>query len=146
MANQQNETLIHRMLDLMDQPQLPSDYEQLFDPNYENHSGAQFSDGPQGYKALYNFWHGSFSDLHTTVQQLFSEGDFVAAHWHLHGTHAGEFLGTPPTGKQIDIRITGLWRCHNGKIAEAWVTPDRLALYEQIGIVKTPDMSQRRAA
>lgn len=145
MANPQNESVIRRMLGFMDQPQLPSDYEQMFDPNYEDHSPMP-GGGPQGFKEIYNFWHGPFSNVRTTVDQLFSDGDYVAAHWHLQGTHTGEFFGTPPTGKAVDVSVTGIFRCRNGKIADAWINPDRLGLMQQLGIVKAPDMQQRRAA
>ncbi len=148
MANQQNETLIRRMLEIQNQPQLPSDYQQMIDPSFENRTPLGFTTGhgPQGIQDVYNFWHGPFSDVRLTIDQLFSDGDYVGAHWRVRGTHTGDFFGTKPTGKQFDVHVTGIFRCRNGKIVEAWVNPDRLGLMQQIGIVKAQDMSQRRAA
>ena len=146
MANSQNEALVRRMLEIMNQTQLPTDYAQLFDSGYDNHAPMGFVRGPQGFKELYDFWHMPFSDLRLTVEKLFSDGDFVAAHWRIRGTHTGEFFGTQPTGKPIDVSVTGIFRCHSGKVAEAWVNPDRLGLMQQIGIVQAPGMEQRRAA
>lgn len=146
MANQQNEALIRRMLEMMNQPQLPPDFEQYFEPGFDSHVAIEGASGPQGYRAVYNFWHGPFPDVHMTVDHLFSDGDYVGAHWQVRGTHTGDFFGTPPTGKQVDVSVTGIFRCRNGKIAEGWVNPDRFGLMQQLGIVKAPDMSRRRAA
>lgn len=145
MANQQNETLVRRLLELMDQPQLPSDYTQLFDPHFKGHYPIP-GGAPEEFKDVYNFWHGPFPDVRMTVEQMLSDGDLVAAHWMVHGTNTGNFFGNKPTGKKIDISVTGIFRCHNGKIAEAWIDPDRLGVMEQLGIVEPRDIRQRRAA
>jgi predicted ester cyclase len=146
-ANPQNEAIVRRMLDFINQHQLPSDYEQIFDPGYDNHAPLGTRRGPEGFKDIYNFWHGPLSDLRLRIEQLFSDGDFVGAQWRVTGTHTGEFFGTKPTGKPIDVMVTGIFRCHNGKVAEAWVTPDRLGMMQQLGIVPAPgNMPQQRAA
>ncbi len=146
MANPQNEATVRRVLEFMNQPQFPTDYEQYFDPSFEGHVPIPSARGPQGYRDIYNFWHGAFPDVHATIQQLFSDGDYVGAHWQIRGTHTRDFFGTPPTGKQVEVSATGIFRCRNGKIVEGWVNPDQLGLMQQLGIVKAPDMSQRRAA
>jgi predicted ester cyclase len=77
-----------------------------------------------------------FPNLRFAVEDLIAEGDRVWLRWTLHGTHLGEFLGTPPTGKAIYLDdLFDIFRVANGKLVE--VTPhwgcQYVKLFEQIG-------------
>ena len=149
MANPQNEALVHRVLDLLSQPQLPPDFDQIIDPSWENHAPIQLPRGHQGFKGLHDFWHQGFSDFKMTMEKMVSDGDYVADHFRIRGTHTKDFMGIPPTGKSFDIAGTGIHRFRNGKLIESWVTPDRLEMFRQLGvkqIPETPQMPQQRAA
>jgi predicted ester cyclase len=54
------------------------------------------------------------------------------------GTHRGELLGIPPTGKQVRVGGISIFRLAGGKIAEQWEQLDRLALMHQLGALPTP--------
>lgn len=146
MPNEQNEAIVRRTLDLLSKPELPSDYEQIVDASWDNHAPFPFPRGPQGFKALHDFWHRGFPDLQMKGERMFSDGDYVAVRFSIRGTHRGEFMGVSPTGKSIEIAGTGIHRFQNGKIAESWVTPDTLSLFRQLGIKQLPEMPQQRAA
>ena len=51
------------------------------------------------------------------------------------GTHTGPWLGIPPDGKRINIRLTTIHRISNGKIVEDWVIVESLGLFQQLGVV-----------
>jgi predicted ester cyclase len=148
MANPQNEAVVRRSFDLLNQPHLPPDYEQLIDPNFENHShpttwGAR---GGLGFKGLHESLHAGLSDFSVTIEKMLSDGDLVAVHYRMRGTHTGGLMGVEPTGKTIDITGTGIYRCHDGKLAEAWVNPDMLGMLQQLGAVPAFGQAQQRAA
>jgi len=65
-----------------------------------------------------------------------AEGDLVAAHLRARGTHLGLFQGAPPTGRQCEMRCTGIYRVEGERITEAFVTWDTLSLMEQLGAVE----------
>ncbi len=67
---------------------------------------------------------------------LLAEGDLVAAHVTARGTHEGLFNGVPPTGNEWEAHCTAIYRVEDGRIAEAWVTWDLLALMEQLDAVE----------
>ena len=51
------------------------------------------------------------------------------------GTHTGNFLGIPPTGKQVVFTSTEFYRVAGGKLAEEWVELDMLGLLQQLGAI-----------
>ena len=80
----------------------------------------------------------AFPDLQATEQDLLAEGDKVATHRLLRGTHQGEFVGIAPSGKQVTF--AGVWLAHlsAGKIKEQWVYFDAVGLLQQVGALLAP--------
>jgi predicted ester cyclase len=54
------------------------------------------------------------------------------------GTHQGELLGIPATGKQVRVGSISIFRVAGGKITENWKQWDRLALLQQLGVLPAP--------
>jgi steroid delta-isomerase-like uncharacterized protein len=81
---------------------------------------------------------GAFPDLRLTIEDEIAEGDKVVQRLTIHGTHQGEFMGTPATGKQV--RCTGIHisRLAGGKIVEQWGEFDGLGILQQLGVMPTP--------
>jgi predicted ester cyclase len=51
---------------------------------------------------------------------MIAERDLVAVRKTLEGTHQGEFLGVPPTGKRVAFSVIDVSRFRDGKIVEHW--------------------------
>ena len=66
----------------------------------------------------------SFGDFSATVEETVTEGDTVAMRVTLRGTHEGEFMGFPPTGKSFEVGNMVFTRIEGGMIVERWVQPD----------------------
>jgi C-1 hydroxylase len=77
----------------------------------------------------------AFSDVELEIVEQVSEGDLVASLLTMSGTHTGEFLGHPPTGKRISCTLMGLVRVSNGKVIEHWGVSDGVHLLQQLGLV-----------
>ncbi|MFC1948449.1 ester cyclase [Chloroflexota bacterium] len=56
------------------------------------------------------------------------------ARYTMTATHTGEFLGVPPTGKKIELKVAYCYRFKNSKEVEAIPYSDMLAFYQQIGV------------
>jgi steroid delta-isomerase-like uncharacterized protein len=91
--------------------------------------------GPQAIKEHVTSWVTSFPDLHFSVEQMLSEGDRVAMQVLMEGTHQGTWLGIPPSGKKIQIRMFTVHRVVQGKIVEDWVLVESLGVLQQLGVV-----------
>ena len=77
----------------------------------------------------------AFPDLHCSVEDEIYQGDKVAAHWTMRGTHRGSFLGNPPTGKPITVQGIIFARLRDGQIVENWTLVDQLGMLQQLGII-----------
>jgi predicted ester cyclase len=64
---------------------------------------------------------------------MFAEGDRVGYRLTIRGTHRGEFLGIPPSGKRVTVSFTAIVRIENGQVVEEWGGLDLLDLLPQLG-------------
>lgn len=49
------------------------------------------------------------------------------------GTHRGEYMGIPPTGRSVTYSEIIVFRFEDGRIAETWGVVDVLAQLRQLG-------------
>jgi steroid delta-isomerase-like uncharacterized protein len=107
--------------------------DELVAPNHVNHTDN--IRGPEEYKQFITMFRTAFPDLHFTIEDQLAEGDKALHRWVATGTHQGELMGIPPTGKQI--RITGMFvgRIVDGKIVEEWGNWDKLGMLQQLGAI-----------
>jgi predicted ester cyclase len=105
--------------------------EELFAPEQAEAAKQEAADFRQG-----------FPDVVSTIEDLVAEGDKVAARWRARATHRGEYVGIPPTGKEVEFTGISLYRIEGGKIAESWTAEDELGLMRQIGAVPEPGQSE----
>jgi len=83
----------------------------------------------------------AFPDLQFTTEEVIAEGDKVVTRWTLRGTHRGEFMGLPPTGKQVTWSGINITRLVAGKAVEDWVEQDTLGLMQQLAGTLEPGSS-----
>jgi steroid delta-isomerase-like uncharacterized protein len=94
--------------------------------------------GLEGAKKKWAMYLAGIPDLRVTIEEMVAEGDKVGVRRSYEGTHRGELLGIPPTGKQVRIGGISIFRLAGGKIAEHWEQLDRLALMQQLGVIPAP--------
>ena len=93
--------------------------------------------GPEGDKQLITMYRNAFPDVHFTIDEQIAEGDKVVTRWTGHGTHKGELLGIPATGKSTTVTGIAVDRIVNGKIVENWGLFDQFGMMQQLGVIPT---------
>jgi steroid delta-isomerase-like uncharacterized protein len=93
--------------------------------------------GPEGMRITVAEYRAAFPDLWVTVEDLVTEGDKVVHRFTLRGTHAGPFMGIPPTKRVVTAGGIVIDRLADGKVVESWVSLDALNLLRQLGAVPT---------
>ena len=89
--------------------------------------------GPAGFKQYVQAMWAPFPDSRVSIDDLFVEGNKVAVRWTFRGTHTGDFMGIPPTGKEVTLPGISLVRIEQDKMAECWDGYDALGLLRQLG-------------
>jgi steroid delta-isomerase-like uncharacterized protein len=94
--------------------------------------------GPDGFKPFHASYRDAFPDVKVTVDDIVSEGSIVATRWSGTGTHRGNGLGFPATGRSANFTGMSFVRIGNGKIVEGWNNFDQLGMLQQLGVVNLP--------
>ena len=94
--------------------------------------------GREGLKDAYRMFLAAFPDVWFTFEDLIAEGDLVVGRGVIKGTHKGDFLGIPPSGKELHWTGTRMFRVRNGKVVEGWINLDFLGLMQQMGAIPAP--------
>jgi predicted ester cyclase len=88
--------------------------------------------------AFHEGFYAAFPGAQARLLDLIESGDKLGARLVLSGRHEGEFLGVPPTGKEVALPITTILTMRDGKCVERWSTADMLGLLIQVGAVPPP--------
>ena len=70
------------------------------------------------------------------TQDVLASGDKVVARTRATGTHQGEFMGMPATGKSVDVQLNDILRFGaDDLVHEHWGVFDALAMMQQLGAI-----------
>jgi steroid delta-isomerase-like uncharacterized protein len=72
------------------------------------------------------------------IRTQVAEGDLVVSHIVARGVHAGELLGIPATGNEIETEGIAIHRIADGKIVEHWQVADVARVLQQVGALPGP--------
>jgi steroid delta-isomerase-like uncharacterized protein len=89
--------------------------------------------GAEGLKEMVQRYREALSGLTVSIEHQFTDGDYVATRYTITGTHEGDLMGTPPSGKDVAFSGITISRCKDGRIAEEWELTDTVALLGQVG-------------
>ncbi len=138
MSLEQNKALVRRGFEEgMNQQQLDI-FDDLLTPQYVNHNMPAPAPGPDGFKQVMGMFISAFPDFHIQIEDILAEGDRVASRGVWSGTHQGDFMGIPATGKQVSVAYIDFWRLENGLAVENWVQMDMIGLMQQLGVMPAP--------
>jgi len=91
--------------------------------------------GREGLKQVINAFRTAFPDIHWVIEEMVAEGDKVFSRFTWHGTHRGEFLGVPATGRQISVMGMVVDCVVAGKMVESQILMDSLSMMRQLGVI-----------
>jgi predicted ester cyclase len=80
-------------------------------------------------------FRGAFPDFTMEIVELIAEGEKVVAHFRCSGTHRGEWLGVPPTGRRFEnVDEVYIFEIRAGRLVSALGVEDNLSRLSQLGI------------
>ncbi len=141
MSAEQNKAIVRRFLEAVDTGDIAI-LDEFVAPNYNDHNPPPYpglAPGLEGAKQAFALSLAAFSDFHHTIHDQIAAGDKVVTRITAYGTHTGELIGIPPTGKQVTMTGIAIHRIANGKLVEHWAQIDAFGLLQQLGAIPVPD-------
>ena len=144
MSTEENKAVVRRYVEALNKQDLAVALE-CCAPDYVWHGARRYGVSPDlaGVKQLLTAAMTAFPDAQHVVEDLIAEGDKVVARFTARATHQGEFMGIPPTGKEVTVRGIAICRFVGGKEVEHWGVGDMLGRLQQLGAI--PQMAQTGA-
>ncbi|MBE2268862.1 MAG: ester cyclase [Anaerolinea sp.] len=99
----------------------------------------QLPQGPEGARMFFGMFFQGSSDAKNTIHELIAEGDKVVVISTISGTHDGNMMGMPATGKKFAVQLLEIVRMVNGKYQERWGGLDIGGLMMQLGAAQDPN-------
>jgi steroid delta-isomerase-like uncharacterized protein len=111
--------------------------DELAAPGIVNHDSAMPEPmvGIDAVKAAVAGYRTGFPDLRITIEEQVAEGDSVVTRWSALGTHGGDLMGMPATGKQATVTGITIDRFENGLVVETRTNWDTMGMLQQLGAV-----------
>ena len=92
-------------------------------------------EGIEGVKFFVTTFREAFPDLQVTIEDTIESGDRLAVRATMRGTHDGELMGVPPSGRRVELGMIDIVRVEGDRVAEHWGAADNLSLMQQIGAI-----------
>ncbi len=138
--SEQNKTLYRKFVDEVINKKNLAMIDEMMAPDYIEHDEMPpgMPAGVEGLKQMMGMFFTAFPDMQSTTEDVIAEGDRVVGRHTMVGTHSGDFMGIPATGKRVSIGEIHIVRIVNGKGVEHWGQVDMMGMMQQLGVVPGP--------
>ena len=127
---------LRRMYDMVNAGDVEGFGALLADDFVEHEETPGLAPTKEGVEEFFRMYLAAFPDLHFDAKDVLVSGDKVVARARATGTHQGEFMGIPATGKSVDVQLVDIVRFgEDGLAQEHWGVFDALAMMQQLGVV-----------
>jgi steroid delta-isomerase-like uncharacterized protein len=90
--------------------------------------------GAEQFKPFVRNLRDAFPDLHITIDDMVAEADKVAVRFTVAGSHKGDGLGFPASGRTMNVTGITIIQIVNGKLNHGWNNWDQLGMMQQLGL------------
>jgi steroid delta-isomerase-like uncharacterized protein len=120
---QRNEAALMRAVEAWNSGNVDS-YMELYAGNIKLHAGTYDLPDKRAVEGMYKGFHAATSDLRLDVHETFGHGERLAVRYTVTGTHTGELMGIPPTGREISMTGITIMHFEDGRVVERWDSDD----------------------
>jgi len=92
--------------------------------------------GIEGFRNILEMFRSAFPDLNIAVEDQIQENEQVVTRFVIRGTHKGDLMGIPASGKKFKVSGISIIRFDRGRAVEEWIEEDGLGLMRQLDVVK----------
>ena len=107
--------------------------DELLVDDFVEHEASAPTPDREGVRQLFTMLGAAFPDMRFAVTHMIQEDDLVMAHGLFEGTHEGEFMGMPATGRRVSVPFADAVRFRDGLGVEHWGVVDSGMMMQQLG-------------
>ena len=131
-----HEATMRRLYELISAGDIDGFGEHLADDFVEHEELPGFEPTKDGVKRMFHMYRAAFPDLLMKTEDVLASGDKLVARVRVTGTHQGEFMGMPATGRSIVVPVIDIMRFgEDGLVHEHWGLFDALGMMQQLGAI-----------
>ena len=116
MSIEDNKALVRHYVDELFQQKRLAVFDELCVPDFVLHNDSVPLQGREAVKQFHSNIFIAFPDIQMTIEYILAEGDTVALRHTTYGTQQGNFMGIPPTDKQVTVTGISIVRIVGGKV------------------------------
>jgi steroid delta-isomerase-like uncharacterized protein len=126
--------VIHQALQALNSKDNKTRYFDMFDDSLVTHGlPPNIPSNKEGMEMFYREVWRAFPDANFGFDLVIVEGSEAACKFSMAGTQRGEFMGIPPSDKQIRVDGMIFFRFKDSKCIERWELMDLLSMMQQLG-------------
>ena len=134
MSAETNLTLVRRFVEEFQTRHNLTAVDKYLSPDFVDHSAPPgLPPDREGVKMQFTMFFAALPDLHAIIHDQVADEHKVVTRKTLRGTHKGDLMGIPPTGKTVDIEVIDIMAVKDGQITDHWNLVDQLGLLKQLG-------------
>jgi steroid delta-isomerase-like uncharacterized protein len=140
MSIEENKALVRQMVDAVFNQGNMSQADEFLAPSFVEREDLPpgIPRDREGVKQLTAMLRSAFPDFKATIDDILAEGDKVVIRQTWSGSHQGEFMGIPATGRSVSFGVIDIIRIADGKFVEHWGQMDSTSLMQQLGAIPAP--------
>ena len=142
MTAQDNIDLVRQFIDDVWNNQNAENARQYLADDYVEHNPMGDFEGIDEFGTFLEMTLEAFPDNQIDIQETTGDGQMVAFHYMIQGTHKGNLGPLEPTNQKVKLDACFICRIKDGKIEESWYVFDQLSLNVQLGVIELPDYIQ----
>jgi steroid delta-isomerase-like uncharacterized protein len=87
----------------------------------------------EGVRQFFTIFRTAFPDMRMEAHEVLVDGDLACVRATMSGTHEGDFMGMPPSGKRFEVTGFDMVRIRDGRVVEHWGVMDAMKMMQQLG-------------
>ena len=132
-SEEENKALVRRLVEDWQAGHRPEVAREILADDFVDRTGPVEYGAKEAGIGWFSYMWQAFPDFSVTIKLQIAEGDMVATLKTFSGTHEGEFMGIPPTGRHVAFDVFDMLRVRDGRVVEHWNVQDDAALMKQLG-------------
>jgi len=128
----ENKALVRRLVEGWQAGHQPDVAREILADDFVDYTGPVEHGAKEAGIGWFSYMWQAFPDFSVSIKLQVAEGDMVATLKTFSGTHDGEFMGIPATGKHVAFDVFDMLRVRDGQVFEHWVVQDLAGLMKQL--------------